>query len=102
MAFLHEKSVNKVTETNLSQPLTFYTEILTEENQCSPFSSPCSSNSSNFDTSKKSSKNKKRHTDPMRPDALAQSHQNCDKMIKRSLTDENDEDYYFVEVFSQC
>ena len=44
---------------------------------------------------KKSSKNKKRRTDSMRPDALAQSLQDCDEMIKRSLTDENDEDYLF-------
>ena len=31
----------------------------------------------------------------MQPDALAQSLQDCDEMIKRSLTDENDEDYLF-------
>ena len=31
MAFLHEKSVNRVTETNLSQPSMFSTEVLTEE-----------------------------------------------------------------------
>ena len=72
MAFLHEKSASKVTETNLSQPSTFSTDVLTEENRCSPLSSPCSSNSSNFDTSKKSTKNKKRRTDSMQPDALAQ------------------------------
>ena len=28
MVFLHEKSDNKVTKTNLSQPLTFSTEVL--------------------------------------------------------------------------
>ena len=95
MAFLHEKSVNKVTETNLSQPSTFSAEVLTDGNQCSPLSSSCSSNGSNFDTSKKSTKNKKRRTDSMQPDALAQSLQDCDEMIKRSLTDENDEDYLF-------
>ena len=60
MVFLHEKSVNKVTEANLSQPSTFSAEVLTEENQCSPLSSTCSSNSSNFDTSKKSTRNKKK------------------------------------------
>ena len=59
MAFLHEKSANKVTGTNLSQPSTFTAEVLTEDNQCSLFSSPCSSNSNNFDTSKKSKKTKK-------------------------------------------
>ena len=31
----------------------------------------------------------------MQLDALAQSLQDCDEMIKRSLTDENDEDYLF-------
>ena len=31
----------------------------------------------------------------MQPDALAQSLQDCDEMIKRSLTDENDKDYLF-------
>ena len=50
MAFLHEKSVNKVTETKLSQTSPFSTEVLTEENHCPPLSSPCSSNSSIFDT----------------------------------------------------
>ena len=95
MAFLHGKSANKVTETNLSQPSTFSTEVFTEENQCSPLSSPCSSNSSNFDISKTSTKSKKRCTDSMQLDALAQSLQDCDKMIQRSLIDENDEDYLF-------
>ena len=99
MAFLHEKSVNKVTETNLSQPSTFSTEVLTEENHCSPLSSPCSSNSSIFDTSKKITKNKKRRTDSMQPDVLTQSLQDCEEMIKRSLTDENDEDYLFCRGF---
>ena len=50
MAFLHEKSVNKVTETKLSQTSPFSTEVLTEENHCPPLSSPCSGNSSIFDT----------------------------------------------------
>ena len=72
MAFLHEKNVNKVTEANLSQPSTFSAEVLTEKNECSPLSSPCSCNSSNFDTSKKSTKNKKMHADSMQPDARAQ------------------------------
>ena len=31
----------------------------------------------------------------MQPDVLAQSLQDCDKMIKRSLTDEKDKDYLF-------
>ena len=31
----------------------------------------------------------KRRTDSMQPDALAQSLQHCDEMIKKSLTDEN-------------
>ena len=31
----------------------------------------------------------------MQPDALAQSLQDCDEMIKRSLTDENDKDYLY-------
>ena len=95
MAFLHEKSVNKVTETNLSQPSTFSAKVFTEENQYSPLLSPFSSNRSNFDTSKKSTKNKKRRTDSMQPDALAQSLQDCDELIKRSLTDENNENYLF-------
>ena len=30
----------------------------------------------------------------MQPDVLAQSLQDCDEMIKRSLADENDEDYF--------
>ena len=98
MAFLHEKSVKKVTETYLSQPSTLSTEVLTEQNQCSPLSSPCSSNN-NFDTSKKSTKKKKkkkkRRTDSMQPDPLAQSLRDCIEMIKRSLTDEKDEDYLF-------
>ena len=75
MAFLYEKSANKVTETNLSQPSTLSAELLTEDNQCSLFSSPCSSNSSNFDTSKKSKKTKK----GVQLDALAQSLQDCNE-----------------------
>ena len=90
MAFLHGKSANKVTKTNLSQPSTFFTEVFTEENQCSLLSSPCSSNSSNFDISKINTKSKKRRTDSMQPDALAQSLQDCHKMIQRSLIDEDD------------
>ena len=31
----------------------------------------------------------------MQPDALAQSLQDCDEIIKSSMTDENDEDYLF-------
>ena len=31
----------------------------------------------------------------MQPDVLAQSLQDCDEIIKRSLTDENDGDYLF-------
>ena len=96
MVFLHEKSVNKVTEANLSQPSTFSAEVLTEENQCSPLSSTCSSNSSNFDTSKKSTRNKKkRRTDSMQPDALPQSLEDCDELIKSNLNDENGEHYLF-------
>ena len=95
MAYLHEKSVDKINETNFSQLSTFSTEVLTEKNQCSPLSSPYSSNSSIFDTSKKSTKNKNRRTDSMQPDVLAQSLQDCDEIIKRSLIDENDEDYLF-------
>ena len=73
MAFLHEKSVNKVTETNLSQPSTFYTEILTEENQGSALSSPSAAIAATLILQRKVQKKKKRRTDSMRPDALAQS-----------------------------
>ena len=72
MAFLLEKSVNKVTETNLSQRSTSSTEVLTEESQCY----------------------KKRRTDSMQPGALAQSVKDCDEMVKRSLTEENDRDFF--------
>ena len=71
MAFLHEKSVNKVIETNLSQPSTFSTEVLTEENRCSPFSALVAAIAA-FSTLQ-STKNKKRRTDSMQPDVLAQS-----------------------------
>ena len=88
MAFLHEKSANKVTETNLCQPSTFSTEALTEENQCFPLSNPCSSNSSNFDTSKKVQKTKK---NAHRFDAAG-----CTRTITDDeMIDENDEDYLF-------
>ena len=40
-------------------------------------------------------KKQKRRTDSMQQVALAQSVQDCDEMIKRSLTNENGEDYLF-------
>ena len=100
MAFLHEKSANKPTDSNLSPPTAafgvFSDALPTEEYRFSQLSpsgsvSNVSSVSNNMENSIKTPQRKKKHTDSS-TEALTRSLADCDELLKKSINEENDED----------
>ena len=90
MAFLHEKSANKPTASNLPSIENSDISVL-EDSVCSP-PSPVSS-VSRYETKKKTPQpSKKRQREASQESALSQSLADCDALLKKSVSDESDED----------
>jgi len=89
MAFLHEKSVNKQTESNLSfqAAVADVSVDIPPTEELSPLASPVSTGSFSVKTVQK----RKRRADSSES-GLSKSLADCDELIAKSLREENDED----------
>ena len=95
MVFLNEKSVNKVTEANLSNLRRSLERFFQNRTNVLHFLVLAAAIAATLILQRKVQETKKRRTDSMQPDALRQSLEDCDELIKSNLNDENGEHYLF-------
>ena len=91
MAFLHEKSANQPTDSNLPSATAACNVLPAEDCRFSQLSP--SGSVSSVENSRKTPQRKKRRADTT--EALSQSLADCDELLRKSINEENDEDVLY-------